>query len=191
MRRRTLALATAGLGAAMALPGRWWRGLAASQTDPRLDELFARLADAGDPVEAAWLEQMIWAIWSEIDDPLSRDLLERGSVAMTNRQWSEARAALDALVERSPDFAEGWNKRATLFWVLDDYGRSVQDIQRTLALEPRHFGALSGLGLIFTATGQKEAAIRTFEAALEIHPFLAGARQHIERLRDEPEGAPL
>lgn len=160
------------------------------QRDPRLDGLFAAL-QAADAVEARTIEERIWAIWSATENPEARTLLEVGSVAMANRDHRTARAAFDALVATAPDFAEGWNKRATLFWLLGEEEASVRDIQRTLALEPRHFGALSGLGLILMGRGRIEAAIGAFEAALALHPHLPAARHHLERLRREQAGAPL
>ncbi len=183
--RAALALALLGVGLGLA-PAQ----APADQKDPRLDPLFAALGTA-DAVEAQAIEQRIWAIWSETPDPEARTLLEVGSVAMANRDHRIARAAFDALVAEAPEFAEGWNKRATLLWLVGEDVASVRDIQRTLALEPRHFGALSGLGLILMARGEAERALQAFEAALAIHPTLAGARQHAERLRRERGGAPL
>lgn len=162
----------------------------ADQKDPRLDGLFAALKTA-DAVEARAIEAQIWTIWSETSDPEAQALLEAGSVAMANRDRRTAIAAFDALVARAPELAEGWNKRATLFWLMGEEEASVRDIQRTLALEPRHFGALSGLGLILMARGQSERALRAFEAALALHPTLTGARENARRLRLEQDGAPL
>lgn len=159
----------------------------ADQRDPRLPALFDALQRA-DAVEALAIEAQIWAIWSDIDDAESQMQLERGSVAMANRQYGEAKAAFDRLVERSPELAEGWNRRATLFWLMDELDRSVEDIRRTLTLEPRHFGALSGMGLIFMVVGKPEAAARSFEAALAVHPTLAGAKINLERLRQSLKG---
>jgi tetratricopeptide (TPR) repeat protein len=162
----------------------------ADQTDPRLDPLFERLAAARDAAEARLVEQAIWMIWHEIDEAVSAQLLELGAVAMANGEVAAARDAFDRLIERSPGFAEGWNKRATLLWLTGDHAGSVRDIQRTLALEPRHFGALSGLGLILMAEDAVPAAIRAFEAGLRLHPFLPGARQHLEQLRARRGGDP-
>ena len=101
-----------------------------------------------------------------------------------------ARAAFDLLVTRAPNFAEAWNKRATLLYLLGDDDGSVADVRRTLVLEPRHFGALSGLGLINARHGRPEAALHSFEAALAIHPFLPGARANVEALRQRLKGDP-
>ena len=161
-----------------------WAPASADQRDPRLPSLFEALQRA-DAVAGRQIDEKIWAIWSEIDDAESQLQLERGSVAMANRRYTEALAAFDALVRRSPEFAEGWNKRATLFWLTDELDRSVEDIRRTLTLEPKHFGALSGLGLIFMTIGKPQPALESFEAALAVHPFLPGGKQNIEVLRGQ------
>lgn len=161
----------------------------ADQIDPRLPALFAQLK--ASPEAAAAAEAQIWEIWSETIDPESAELLAQGTAAMGTRSWPTALERFDALVKRSPNFAEAWNKRATLYYLMGDYPDSAADIQRTLALEPRHFGALSGLGLIFMAIGKPEPAIESFEAALAIHPWLPGARQNIEALRAQVGGQEL
>ncbi len=164
---------------------------ASRQDDPRLAPLFARLKAAASAFEAAPVEAEIWAIWGETPDQQSAALLARAVEAMGRRDHPAALEALNGLVRREPDFAEAWNKRATLHYVIGDYRASVLDIERTLALEPRHFGALSGLGLIYLAINEPAAAARSFEAALAIHPHLEGARANVERLKDELKGAPL
>jgi tetratricopeptide (TPR) repeat protein len=161
----------------------------ADQLDPRLDELFVRLQDAGDTAEAEQLERRIWRIWIASDDPESSRLMAEGTRAMALGRLGQARDRFDLLVALEPDFAEAWNKRATVHYLMGDYVASVQDIQQTLALERRHFGALSGLGMIYEAIGKPAAALRSFEAALAINPHLDSARQRIEELRRELEGS--
>jgi Flp pilus assembly protein TadD len=173
---------------ALAIPG---ATTLADQRDARLAPLFERLHGADDAGEAHRVEQAIWGIWLATDDLEAQRLLELGTVAMANRSWGAAGAAFDRLVERAPGFAEGWNKRATYYWLVRDFGASVRDIQQTLALEPRHFGALSGLGLILMETGDTAGAIRAFDAALELHPFLPGARENLQQLKERAEGEPL
>lgn len=163
----------------------------ADQDDQRLDPLFTALQEAGGPGEAREIEQRIWQVWALVDDNQSTRLMDQGNAAMAGRQYDAALGFYNDLVEREPEFAEGWNRRATLHFVTGDYRASVFDIQRTLALEPRHFGALSGLGLIYMALDENEAAIRSFEAALDIHPFMEGPKAHIERLESTLEGSPL
>jgi tetratricopeptide (TPR) repeat protein len=114
--------------------------------------------------------------------------MRQGTVAMSQGQLGRALERFDRIVDLAPEFAEGWNKRATVLYLMGDYQASVLDIQRTLELEPRHFGALSGLGLIYDAIEEPAAALRSFEAALEIHPHLVGTLQRIEELRRQLSG---
>ena len=162
----------------------------ADQTDPRLDGLFQRLKATTEEAEAEDIEARIWQIWIRADEGESARLMREGILAMSRRAYPEALARFDALVERAPEFAEAWNKRATVYYLVGDYAASVGDIARTLELEPRHFGALSGLGLIYLELDEPAAALRSFEAALVIHPHLGGTRAQIEELRRRLRGRP-
>ena len=168
-------------------------GALADQRDSRLDGLFERLQTTGSTSEARDLESRIWTIWFDYDgaDPLVARLMSQASVAMRHRNQDRAEQLLTRVTELAPDFAEGWNRRATSRYLAGDYDGSVADIQRTLELEPRHFGALSGLGLIYTELEEPERAMAAFEAALEINPHLPGARVNIERLRGMLDGDPI
>ena len=162
----------------------------ADQDDPRLDRLFERLQHTPDAAEAHGLEQRIWQVWLESDDAAVNRLMERGIVALRTQQYRAALQAFDRMVAQAPEFAEGWNKRATVHYLMGNWRASVRDIQRTLALEPRHFGALFGLGLIYEALEQPEAALRSFEATLTLNPHSASTRQMIEQLRRQLRGSP-
>ena len=112
-----------------------------------LDALFTELAKTkGEAWQA--IEHRIWILWSQSSSPSARFLMSRAVKAMNAKEFEDALVFLDDLTRLAPDFAEAWNKRATIHFILQNYGQSVADIQRTLALEPRHFGALSGLGMI-------------------------------------------
>lgn len=163
----------------------------AAQDDPRLPDLLDRLAAADDLAAARQLEGEIWELWTATDDATAAALMAEGQRQLAARAWPSALQSFERLVALKPDFAEAWNKRATVYYLMGDYRASVLDIQRTLALEPRHFGALSGLGLIYMAMDQPAAALRAFEAALAIHPYLPGGRIHVEALRQQLEGEPL
>lgn len=152
--------------------------------DIRLDTLFDALAQARTATAARPIEERIWTIWSDAGDPEINALMRRGEIALRQDALDQARDAYDAVIARMPDFAEGWNKRATVNYLLGDFEASISDVERTLALEPRHFGALSGLGLIAVALGQDEQALEAFEAALDIHPNLPGVDTHIADLRE-------
>jgi tetratricopeptide (TPR) repeat protein len=110
---------------------------------------------------------------------------------MAAEQLPVALDYFNRLVTLAPDFAEAWNKRATVYYLMGDYRASVLDIERTLELEPRHFGALSGLGLIYDAIEEPAAALRSFEAAVAINPHLDSTRQRIDALRRQLQGRAL
>ncbi|MHA1529000.1 MAG: tetratricopeptide repeat protein [Alphaproteobacteria bacterium] len=156
----------------------------------RLDALFERLGQSDGP---DWLsvQNEIWAQWSQSGSAAMDLLLVRAESAMENRQLELALRFLDDLVRLAPDFAEGWNKRATVYFLLEEYGRSVADIERTLALEQRHFGALSGLGMILERLGDKQGAMRAYRRGLEVHPNLPGAAAGVERLSPDVDGREL
>jgi tetratricopeptide (TPR) repeat protein len=180
----TLSLAAALLAGAAAGAAR------ADQKDPRLEGLFYQLRTAGAALDGKRAESEIWQIWTEGVDEDSNILMWRGLVFMKRSDYAAALEVFAALTEKAPDFAEGWNKKATVEFMLDDYDASVRDIERTLALEPRHFGALSGLGQIYLTLGRKEAALKAFEAALAINPHLESLRTTVESLRKEIGGQP-
>ena len=160
----------------------------ASQTDPRLDALFLQLRAAGDVAEARMIEQEIWQIWLISDNDAVNRLMARGLRAVSAGNPAAALEFFDDIVKVAPDFAEGWNKRATVHYLLGNYADSVSDIERTLKLEPRHFGALSGLGLVNLALGNEKQALTAFEAALQVYPLMPGANSHIKELRDKIKG---
>jgi tetratricopeptide (TPR) repeat protein len=162
----------------------------ADQDDPRLDGLFERLRHTPDPAEAHALEQRIWGVWLESDNAAVDRLMQQGILALQGQHYATALQAFDRMVEQAPEFAEGWNKRATVHYLMGNWRASVQDIQRTLALEPRHFGALFGLGLIYDALEEPEAALRSFEATLTLNPHSESTRRMIEQLRRQLRGSP-
>ncbi len=161
------------------LPSPAW----ADQTDARLDGLFEVLATTSDMEAARAAEAEIWRIWIESGSEEIDALMVEGMVAMSTQRLEDAIALFGQITERAPEFAEGWNKRATAYYLNDDHVASVRDIQRTLVLEPRHFGAISGMGLIFLGRGDEAGALAAFEAVLAIHPGAPGARQRVEVLR--------
>jgi len=157
--------------------------LAADQTNSRLDSLFSRLAETDNPGEAIQLEGEIWRIWTYSDDRAVQLLMQDGVSAMSHRDFDRALSKFDQIVAIAPEFAEGWNKRATLFYLMSRYEESLADIDKVLALEPRHFGALSGRGLVYSELHDEERALQSFEDALEINPFMVGAIHNARILR--------
>jgi len=160
----------------------------ADQTDSRLKGLFSRLQTTKSASEAQLVEGSIWQIWLETKDAQLERKVAAGVVAINRGDLKTALTIFDDVVKRAPDYAEGWNKRATVHYMMDAFDKSVVDVARTLALEPRHFGALSGLGLIYHELGDDAKALKAMEKALELHPLMPGLRERIDSLREEVEG---
>ena len=160
----------------------------ADQTDKRLDELFARLQTTETSEEATRIEQAIWAIWLDSGSATTDLLMEHALAVMAAQDYPEALRLLDAVVELDPDYAEGWNKRATIYYLMGKPAKSLADVEHTLALEPRHFGALSGMGEIFLELGDDAKALDAFQRALEVDPHLAGAKAQVKRLERKVKG---
>lgn len=155
----------------------------ADQTDPRLRELFSKLKGTDSLLEARAVEQDIWSIWlTSANDNINR-MMDQGVAAMNRLDFITALKEFTGIIDMAPEFAEGWNKRATVLYLMGEYAGSKADVDKVLALEPRHFGALAGLGLINAALEQEEDAIAAFERVLEIHPHMTNARENIELMR--------
>lgn len=154
----------------------------AAQNDPRLNDLFTRLRATSNPEEAKVIELSIWQIWSESGDPATDSLMDLGETAMQGHDLAGALGLFNAITERSPDFAEGWNKRATVLFMMGQPEQAAEDVARVLSLEPRHFGALSGLGLIDMELHRDNDAIAAFQQALRINPNMPDAKAHLEEL---------
>ena len=163
----------------------------ADQTSDKLDDLFGRLKVSTNAFEAAAIEGLIWKVWirrgvAEVDRNMTL-----GIIAMAEGDFKDSLSYFDRVVWRDPGFAEGWNKRATVHYLMGKFDSSVADIRKTLTLEPRHFGALSGMGLIYDALGNSAAAAKVWEKALEINPHMAGIRHRIEEIRANFKGNPI
>jgi tetratricopeptide (TPR) repeat protein len=159
-----------------------------------LDTLFRKLQDATDPVTAQTLEQAIWEQWTLLPEPAQRALMFKGIGEMQGRDLAGAVATFSKLIEIAPDLPEGWNKRATVHWLRGDYPASIKDICETLKREPRHFGALSGLGMIRAEMGENGRAVAAFEMAKKHNPHIGGLDAEIARLRalgGDPPDDPL
>jgi tetratricopeptide (TPR) repeat protein len=158
------------------------------QNDPRLVPLFIALKATADADEADQLEASIWALWGLSGDDEIDQIMTIGINAMGDGDGETALTAFNEIISRAPDYAEGWNKRATLFYLAGEQELAISDIKKTLALERRHFGGYSGLGLVYMALGEERKALEAFEKALEIHPHMDGAESHIRELRDIVKG---
>lgn len=155
----------------------------ADQSDKRLDPLFAQLRAADDAAAARLIEAEIWDIWLRSDDQTVNDLMAFGVARLNHAEYDLALAAFDQIVQRAPNFAEGWNKRATTLYLLGRFADSEKDIDRVLALEPRHFGALSGLGLCDARLNRTKEALEDFRRAQAIDPNLPGVAENIEEMK--------
>jgi tetratricopeptide (TPR) repeat protein len=163
----------------------------AYQNDPRLDRLFAVLHTSHDERELDVAQSLIWDIWITHKDNTFAHLMRRGIFAMANGRNDDALQIFDELIAADPGYAEAWNKRATLHFRLGDIEKARADVERTLELEPRHFGALSGLGQIDLLRGDRDGALRAFEDALDTNPHLTGAQRIVKRLRSKQTGFSL
>ncbi len=155
-----------------------------------LDELFERLKTA-DPAASQRIEREIVNEWSKSGSPAMDLLLQRGRDAMGAGNAQEAIEHLTALTDHAPDFAEGWNARATAYFEAGLIGPSIADIAHTLTLNPRHFGALTGLAVIQETLGNQERALEIYRAVLAIHPHLTDVSKAIERLEKDVAGTEL
>ena len=155
----------------------------ADQNDPRLNNLFKKLNETENQDEIRDLISDIWNIWYEVDDPKVIEYFEKGIQAMNLRNYPLAIRFFNNLIEEDPNFAEGWNKRATVHFMMGNFDQSMQDIIKTLELEPRQFGALDGMGLIFIHRGQFQQAIDVYDKMLEIFPFSVKTMDKKERIQ--------
>lgn len=158
--------------------------------DAELDTLFERLAQ-DDLADWEEVEQDIWEAWSSSGSASIDLLLERGRDAMSDGDMQAAVEHFTALIDHAPDFAEGWNARATAFFGLEEYGQSISDIRQTLVLNPRHFGAMQGLGRILEELEDPENALKAYEAAAALHPHRPGLKESIERVEQTVSGQAL
>ena len=156
----------------------------ADQTDQRLDSLFTMLK--GEDQDARGdAERKIWEIWFESGDEDINTLMDKAGEAEQFGLLRTAEALYGKVINRLPKYAEGWNRRATIRYYKQDYNGSLADIQQTIKLEPRHFGALWGLGMILGVQQQHDDAIVVFERLLEIKPNAKNVKEQIESLRAE------
>jgi tetratricopeptide (TPR) repeat protein len=154
----------------------------------RLDELFAKLKRERSEGEAERISRQIWDQWNVSGSATIDLMMGWARDAMDAKKFDIALDFLDQVVTMEPDFAEGWNRRATLHFMREDYAKSMADIERTLELEPRHFGALSGMGMIFKMLENKKLALKAYEHVLDVYPMNRGAQTEVATLTDELEG---
>jgi len=156
-----------------------------------LDTLFTMLKAAPDEQAAQAVETRIWQAWMLQGSPAVQLLMRRGIRNLESRALPDALEDFDAVIALAPDLAEGWNKRATVYFLMEQDDNAAKDILETLAREPRHFGALTGLALVRERQGDLMGALRAFESALAIHPKMAGGQERLRLLRRQAIGEDL
>jgi tetratricopeptide (TPR) repeat protein len=159
-----------------------------SSRGAKLDQLFDDLKAAHTPSEALATQQQIVAIWMESGDPAIDRQLRVAMRAMDELFYDSALKVLTTIVVNRPDYVEGWNKRATLYYLVGNYQASLDDIAQTLALEPRHFGALAGKGMVMLKLNRDQEALDAFRAALAVDPALISLQVQIRMLEDQLGG---
>jgi tetratricopeptide (TPR) repeat protein len=153
-----------------------------------LDRLFTALKVAPDDESAKYVENRIWAIWLASSSDTANLLMGRAKTAADSKDFDLAIRLLNATIDIRPDFTEAWNRRATVFYTKKDFSRALADIHEVLAREPRHFGALSGLGIILQELGDDKHALDAFRRALAIHPHLERVPDLVKQLSEKIDG---
>ena len=153
-----------------------------------LDFLFGALKAAPDEASAKHVEARIWALWMKTPSDTAALLMTRAKAAMDAKQADIALKLLDAVIKLRPDYTEAWNRRATLHYLKNDYTRSLEDIRQVLIREPRHFGALDGLGMIMQDIGDEKRALEAFRKALAVNPHLEKVPELVKTLTEKVEG---
>jgi tetratricopeptide (TPR) repeat protein len=162
----------------------------AEQGDPtrNLDFLFEALKIAPDEATAKQIEQRIWALWFISNSDTANLLMTRVRTAVEQKDLDLALELLDKIVVIKPDYVEAWNRRATIYFMKNDYGKSISDIREVLKREPRHFGALSGLGFILQELGDDKRALEVFRRALTLYPKIQRIPDLVKTLQEKVEG---
>ena len=157
-----------------------------------LDNLFSSLQEVTDSGDADRIVTEIWARWTNHPtDVALTDRLIRGTAMMNQGDFVHAEVIFTDIITEDPTYAEAWNKRATLFYAQGKHAQSRADIAQTLSLEPRHFGALAGLGMIELSAGNYEAALQAYEQAVAVNPHMTQASEIIEKLSSKLRGIAL
>jgi tetratricopeptide (TPR) repeat protein len=154
----------------------------------RLDGLFADLKRERNEKAAERIAGRIWQEWFKSGSPTIDLMMQWSSDAVEAKKYDVALDFLDQVIVLKPTYAEGWNRRATVHFLMQNYGKSMADIERTLELEPRHFGALSGMAQIMKNTGRKELALQAYQRVLEIYPMMRSAQSEVATLSEELAG---
>jgi tetratricopeptide (TPR) repeat protein len=153
-----------------------------------LDFLLGALKAAPDEESAKYVEARIWALWAQTPSDTAALLMTRAKLAMDAQKMDVALKLLDVVIKLRPDYVEAWNRRATVYYMQSDYARSLADLKQVLIREPRHFGALAGLGMIMQDLGDDKRALDAFRRALAINPYLDKVPEMVKTLSEKVEG---
>ena len=164
----------------------------ADQNDPKLDDLFIALQASPSETQAANIEIEIWTRWGDHPyDPFANRQMKKGIELMNSGHLVAAEDVFSRIINSHPDFAEAWNKRATVRFFRGNDTGSASDILQVIKLEPRHFGALSGLGMIRVRAGDFEGALKAYKAAQRMNPHLLQIKLIIDQLGKKLKGLAL
>ena len=161
---------------------------AAAKAENRLDALFGELKRERNEKAAERIAGRIREAWSQSGSASIDLMMGWSKTAMDNKKFDVALDFLDQVVTMEPTYAEGWNRRATVHFMMQNYAKSMSDINHTLQIEPRHFGALSGMGQIMRNTGREELALQAWERVLDIYPMMRSAQNEVATLSEELAG---
>ena len=153
-----------------------------------LDTLFGELKRERNPQAAERIAKRIWNEWYKSGSASIDLMMKWSNDAVAAQKYDVALDFLDQVVTLQPGFAEGWNRRATVHFLMRQFGKSMADIEHTLELEPRHFGALSGMAQIMKETGRKELALSAWQRVIDIYPMMRSAQNEIATLSEELAG---
>jgi tetratricopeptide (TPR) repeat protein len=188
------AVVTVSLAPAAAQSGNWVEPpaklphVARGDRTRNLDFLFGALKLAPDDVTAKAIEERIWALWTVSRSDTANLLMTRVKTAIEAKDIDLAITLLNAIVKVKPDYVEAWNRRATIYYMKKDYGHSLADIREVLKREPRHFGALAGLGLILQDIGDNKQALEVYRRALALYPRMERIPDLVKTLEEKIEG---
>ena len=154
----------------------------------KLSNLYQQLAGAQDKQDADFISATIQRLWLKSGSETVDILMSRAIHMVQEEDLDLALEILDAVVEIAPKFSEGWNQRATVHFLKRDYEDSLGDLRRVLAIDPHHFKAVNGLGLILQELGEKSAALKAYRKALQLNPFLSETQRAIKELQRDVEG---
>ena len=158
--------------------------LLADQNDPKLNDLFQNLKDPQNVEKQSEIVDQIWTAWTKIEDPYTQKIMESLPIYFAKQKYKEVINVLNNIIIQFPEYSEAYNKRATVYFILGNYNASMEDIKRTLDLEPRHFGALDGMARILFYFEKYDGAIEVYKEMQQIMPYDENLDFKIDRVKE-------